>query len=69
VPWWDDLVTGLPRPLVQNGHIAVPETPGLGFAEINEELFREHLDPSAPIFFDTPTDRWDSERSWDRLWS
>jgi len=69
VPWWDDLVTGLPRPLVQDGYIAVPETPGLGFAEINEELFREHLEPSAPIFFDTPTDHWDSERSWDRLWS
>ena len=69
VPWWDDLVTGLPRPLVQDGHIAVPETPGLGFAGINEELLREHLDPSAPIFFDTPTDHWDGERSWDRLWS
>jgi L-alanine-DL-glutamate epimerase-like enolase superfamily enzyme len=69
VPWWDDLVMGLPRPLVQDGHITVPETPGLGFAGINEELFREHLDPSAPIFFDTPTDHWDSERSWDRLWS
>ena len=69
VPWWDDLVTGLPRPLVQDGHIAVPETPGLGFAGINEELLREHLDPASPIFFDTPTDHWDSERSWDRLWS
>ncbi|MCU0502567.1 MAG: mandelate racemase/muconate lactonizing enzyme family protein [Anaerolineae bacterium] len=69
VPWWDDLVTGLPRPLVQDGHIAVPETPGLGFTGINEALLREHLDPSAPIFFDTSTDQWNSERSWDRLWS
>ncbi len=69
VPWWDDLVTGLPKPLVQDGYIAVPETPGLGFADINEELFREHLNPAAPIFFDTPTDAWDNERSWDRLWS
>ncbi len=69
VPWWDDLITGLPKPLVQDGHIAVPETPGLGFDDINEELFRAHLDPAAPIFFDTPTDRWDTERSWDRLWS
>jgi L-alanine-DL-glutamate epimerase-like enolase superfamily enzyme len=69
VPWWDDLVTGLPKPLVQDGHIAVPETPGLGFDGINEELFRAHLNPAAPIFFDTPTDGWDGERSWDRLWS
>lgn len=69
VPWWDDLVTGLPKPLVQDGYITVPETPGLGFEGINEELFREHLNPAAPIFFDTPTDAWDNERSWDRLWS
>ncbi|MEJ5197416.1 MAG: mandelate racemase/muconate lactonizing enzyme family protein [Anaerolineae bacterium] len=69
VPWWDDLVTGLPKPLVQDGYITVPETPGLGFEGINEELFREHLNPTAPIFFDTPTDAWDNERSWDRLWS
>ncbi len=69
VPWWDELVTGLPRPLVQDGYIAVPETPGLGFAEINEELFREHLDPADPVFFDQPTTAWDSERSWDRMWS
>ncbi|MCX7669907.1 MAG: mandelate racemase/muconate lactonizing enzyme family protein [Anaerolineae bacterium] len=69
VPWWDDLVTGLPKPLVQDGYITVPETPGLGFDGINEELFREHLNPAAPIFFDTPTDAWDNERSWDRLWS
>jgi L-alanine-DL-glutamate epimerase-like enolase superfamily enzyme len=69
VPWWDDLVTGLPKPLVQDGYIAVPETPGLGFEGINEELFRGHLNPAAPIFFDTPTDGWDNERSWDRLWS
>jgi L-alanine-DL-glutamate epimerase-like enolase superfamily enzyme len=69
VPWWDDLVTGLPKPLVQDGHIAVPETPGLGFDGINEELFCAHLNPAAPIFFDAPTDGWDNERSWDRLWS
>jgi L-alanine-DL-glutamate epimerase-like enolase superfamily enzyme len=69
VPWWDDLVTGLPKPLVQDGHIAVPEAPGLGFEAINEELFREHLNPAAPVYFDMPTDAWDTERSWDRLWS
>ncbi len=69
VAWWDELVTGLPKPLVQDGQIAVPETPGLGFDGLNEELLRAHLDPAAPIFFDTPTDRWDAERSWDRLWS
>ncbi len=68
-PGWSELITGLPTPLIQGGHIAVPETPGLGFAEINEEAMRARLDPDDPIFFDEPTDYWDTERSWDRLWS
>jgi len=28
VDWWDDIVTGLPRPLVQDGFITVPDKPG-----------------------------------------
>lgn len=27
---WNDLVTGLPNRIIQDGHIDVPETPGLG---------------------------------------
>jgi len=30
-PNLNDLITGLPNPLIQDGYIAVPETPGLGF--------------------------------------
>ena len=67
-PWWSDLVTGLPSPLIQDGYIQVPETPGLGFADINEDLMREHIDPHDPMFFE-PTPQWDIERSHDRLWS
>lgn len=69
VPWWDDLITGLPRPLVQDGHIAVPETPGLGFEGFNEDLCHAHGDDVQPASFDEPTAAWDRERSWDRLWS
>jgi L-alanine-DL-glutamate epimerase-like enolase superfamily enzyme len=68
VPWWSDLVTGLPRPLVEDGHITVPDAPGLGFEDINEDLFREHLDPSDPACFED-TSFWDHETSRDRLWS
>lgn len=68
LPWWNELVEGLPRPLIQDGHIQVPETPGLGFSALNEDLCRQWLDDSDPVFFDT-TDVWDKERSWDRLWS
>lgn len=68
VPWWSDLVTGLPRPLIEDGYITVPDAPGLGFDDINEELFAEHLDPDDPVFFGDSL-RWDLERSHDRLWS
>ena len=66
-PWWDEMVTGLPNPIIQDGHITVPDTPGLGI-ELNEEVIREHLHPDAPQYF-PPTTEWDSERSHDRLWS
>ena len=68
-PGWSELVTGLPTPLIQDGFIAVPETPGLGFRDINEDAMRARLDPADPVYFDEPTDYWDTERSWDRLWS
>ncbi len=68
VEFWSDLVTGLPRPLIQNGHITVPDTPGLGFGDIDEELLQRHLDPRDPVFF-AETTHWDSESSHDRLWS
>jgi L-alanine-DL-glutamate epimerase-like enolase superfamily enzyme len=68
LPWWSELVTGLPRPLIQDGYITVPDAPGLGFEDIDEELFRAHLDPADPVCFD-PTDGWDAETSHDRLWS
>ena len=68
-PGWNELVTGLPNPLIQDGFIAVPEKPGLGFDDINEEAMRARLDPKDPIFFDQPTDYWDREYANDRLWS
>jgi L-alanine-DL-glutamate epimerase-like enolase superfamily enzyme len=67
VPFWGDLIDGLPKPIIQNGYIPVPETPGLGFT-INEDALREHLIPEDRGFFE-PTPQWDSEQSWDRLWS
>ncbi len=68
ISWWSDLVTGLPSPLVEDGYITVPDKPGLGFDDINEELFRAHLDPADPSYFDN-TSTWDGEVTRDRLWS
>ncbi|HZB95997.1 MAG TPA: hypothetical protein VE268_08550, partial [Herpetosiphonaceae bacterium] len=62
-----DFVDGVPKPIIQEGYIRVPDAPGLGF-EINEEAIKEHLVPDDPGFFE-PTPQWDTERSRDRLWS
>ena len=65
---WSSLVEGLPVPLIQDGYIAVPETPGLGFSGLNEDLVREFVDPENPEYFGA-TEEWDEERAHDRLWS
>ena len=68
VPWWGDMVTGIPKPLFQNGFIQVPEKPGLGFDDLNEEVLREHIDPNIPGMWE-PTDQWNQEFSNDRIWN
>jgi len=55
IPWWDDLVTGVPKPIIQNGYIPVPETPGIG-VELNEEACKAHL--RVPGYFE-PTPQYD----------
>ena len=67
VPWWDDLVTGLPKPSVQDGYMTVPDAPGLGI-ELNEEAIRAHISEKDPGYFE-PTEEWNALRSHDRLWS
>jgi len=42
VPWWDDLVKGITKPIIKNGYIDVPEKPGLGI-ELDEKTVRKHL--------------------------
>lgn len=65
IPWWDDLVEGIPKPIVDHGYIRVPDAPGLGVT-LNDEVASQHL--AEPGYFE-PTPEWDAERSWDRLWS
>jgi L-alanine-DL-glutamate epimerase-like enolase superfamily enzyme len=65
---WSSLVEGLPVPLIEDGHIAVPEGPGLGFADLNEDVMREFADPDGAEIF-ASTEDWDDERAHDRLWS
>ncbi|MEO0332946.1 MAG: enolase C-terminal domain-like protein, partial [Bacteroidota bacterium] len=66
IPWWEDLVTGIDKPIVQDGHITVPNKPGLG-VELNEDVVKEHMKKGTKYF--APTDEWNTVDSADRLWS
>ena len=64
--WYDDLVSGVSKPIIQNGYVLVPDTPGLGVDLVEEEVKR-HLKKDEKYF--APTEEWNKERSWDRTWS
>ena len=66
VPWWEDLVTGIGKPIVAKGYARVPEAPGLG-VDLNEEVVKQHLADDAEYF--APTEAWNQRQSWDRTWS
>jgi len=64
VPWWDSVLDGIEKPIINKGYINVPEGPGLGFKGLNEAVFKQHL--LEPGYFE-PTPEWDKERSQDNL--
>lgn len=66
VPWWEDLVGGIDKPIYKDGFVKVPETPGLGI-DLNEKVVKEHL-KSGTMYF-APTTEWDELDSHDRTWS
>jgi L-alanine-DL-glutamate epimerase-like enolase superfamily enzyme len=66
VPWWDDMVRGVEKPIISKGFAKVPERPGLGI-ELNDEVVKQHLVPGTGYF--EPTTQWDQDRGNDRLWS
>jgi L-alanine-DL-glutamate epimerase-like enolase superfamily enzyme len=49
VPFWNDLVDGLPKPIIQDGFISVPEQPGLG-VKLNEGVARRYARRGEPFF-------------------
>lgn len=68
VPHWQDVVVGLPKPLIKDGYIEVPDAPGLGIESLNEELIEKLVCKNIPGVWE-PTDNWDSDICNDRLWS
>ncbi len=67
IPWWDNMVEGIEKPIVNKGFIKVPEGPGLGIRLV-DDVVKQHLHPKKPGYFE-PTDQWNDIRSNDRLWS
>ena len=49
VPFWNDLVDGIPKPIIEKGHIRVPDGPGLG-VRLNEEVARKYARKGEPFF-------------------
>ena len=49
VPFWDELVIGIPRPVIQSGFIHLPEGPGLGVS-LNEEVACRYARKGEPFF-------------------
>ncbi len=68
VPWWRDIVKGWDGPIVDGGYIAVPDKPGLGIEDLDDEVLRAHLHPDYPGIW-LGTDEWNDDFSHDRLWS
>ena len=66
VPWWDDLVEGIEKPICGKGFMKVPDKPGLGVT-LNEAAVKQHLVPQTGYF--EPTPEWNVDRTNDRLWS
>ncbi len=49
VPFWNDLVEGAPKPLINRGFIELPTSPGLGVT-LNEEVARRYARRGEPFF-------------------
>jgi L-alanine-DL-glutamate epimerase-like enolase superfamily enzyme len=49
VPFWNDLVQGMPKPIIQNGFITLSENPGLGVT-LNEDVARRYARKGQPFF-------------------
>jgi hypothetical protein len=71
LPFWEGLVTGLPKDYIKDGYVEVPNKPGLGL-DLNLEGIEANLRPPSGLFeetsyWDTPKlGFWQPDRRWDK---
>jgi L-alanine-DL-glutamate epimerase-like enolase superfamily enzyme len=71
LPFWEGLVTGLPKGYMEGGYVAVPDKPGLG-VDLDLEGIRANLREPSGLF--DPTDAWNTpklgfwqpDKRWDK---
>ena len=68
VPWWDDIVDGLPGRSSRTASSRCPTSPASASTISTMRFSRPHLQPGVTGIWE-PTDSWDDESSWDRTWS
>lgn len=68
VDWWSDMVKDTEKPKIVDGFMAVPEKPGIGIDELDDEVLAAHIHPEIPGLWES-TDEWNDWISHDRLWS
>jgi L-alanine-DL-glutamate epimerase-like enolase superfamily enzyme len=67
VPFWQDMVNGIEKPIINKGFITVPDAPGLGVT-LNDDEVKKHVRPGTGYF--EPTPMWNEVQSQDdALWS
>jgi L-alanine-DL-glutamate epimerase-like enolase superfamily enzyme len=49
VPFFDDLIKNADAPMIRNGHIAVPDVPGLGI-ELDEDVAYKYRKTTEKFF-------------------
>lgn len=68
VEWWSSIVKDAEKPEIIDGFMAVPDKPGLGIDELDDEVLAAHVHPEIPGVWES-TDEWNNWISHDRLWS
>jgi L-alanine-DL-glutamate epimerase-like enolase superfamily enzyme len=59
LPFWESLVTGLPKDYMSDGYVTVPDAPGLG-VDLNLEAIEENLRTPGTMFL--ATDEWNTPK-------